>query len=137
MQRTSLWKHSCQTNLNNSTNEVLLLCFAEQAEQWLLSSRDWEWDYVLLNFTRFHSLFSAAFLLLGCLPTASASGKAAIRGNFVVDASPAASLAFDDDLISASSLHVEAEVATFSFLRADVLDPLPVAGVCSSNGAFQ
>ena len=92
---------------------------------------------MLLNFTRFHSLFSAAFLLLGCLPTASASGKAAIRGNFVVDASPAASLAFADDLVSVSSLHVEAEVATFSFLRADVLDLLPVAGVCSSNGACQ
>ena len=92
---------------------------------------------MLLNFTRFHSLFSAAFLLLGCLPTASASGKAAIRGNFVVDASPAASLTFDDVLVSASSLQVEAEAATFSFLRSVVLDPLPVAGVCSSNGTFQ
>ena len=89
------------------------------------------------NFTSFQSLFSAAFLLLGCLPTASVSGKEAIRGNFVAEVSPAPSFAFDDDLVSASSLHFEAEVATFSFLRADVLDPLPVAGVCSSTCAFQ
>ena len=49
----------------------------------------------------------------------------------------AASLDFDDDFVRTSSLHFEAEVAAFSFLRADVLDPLPVTGVCSSNWAFQ
>ena len=73
------------------------------------------------------SLFSAAFLLLGGLPTESASGKAAIRGGFLVE--PAASLVFDVD---PGSVSLDADAAKFSFLRADVLEALPVAGVCSS-----
>ena len=55
----------------------------------------------------------------------------------MVEVGPAASLAFDVDFVVASSLDFETEVAKFSFLRADVLDPLPVAGVCSSKGAFR
>ena len=67
------------------------------------------------------SLFKAAFLLLDCLPTASTSGKGAIRGNLV-----------DED----GAAVFELDAVRFSFLRAELLDPLTVAGVCSSVGAW-
>ena len=67
------------------------------------------------------SLFKAAFLLLDCLPTASTSGKGAIRGNLV-----------DED----GAAVFELDAVRFSFLRAELLDPLPVAGVCSSVSAW-
>ena len=67
------------------------------------------------------SLFKAAFLLLDCLPTTSTSGKGAIRGSFV-----------DED----GAAVFELDAVRFSFLRAELLDPLPVAGVCSSVSAW-
>ena len=67
------------------------------------------------------SLFRAAFLLLDCLPTASTSGKGAIRGSFV-----------DED----GATVFELDAVRFSFLRDELLDPLPVAGVCSSVSAW-
>ena len=67
------------------------------------------------------SLFKAAFLLLDCLPTASTSGKGAIRGSFV-----------DED----GAAVFELDAVRFSFLRAELLDPLLVAGVCSSVSAW-
>ena len=117
--KTIRYKHSQGETIQQ---DIMTLCQTNSDEVFLFLHRNVLFNRFPQKSLHTHqSLFKAAFLLLDCLPTASTSGKGAIRGSFV-----------DED----GATVFELDAVRFSFLRAELLDPLPVAGVCSSVSAW-